>query len=158
MLLFSGLKLCSRNMHVNSRLISHHCSDIHIYKLFLCPMERTKTGKRNIFSAQEWQHIIVCVIAGESYAYSKEEESTLRAHCNFLFFPLFFLYNTRHKKHVFNFRTSLCWNELGQHHFYSQLNSMFVFRSETCIYFDIDTARNVFKAQLKKRSLLCMTL
>lgn len=156
-----GPKLYSRTIHVNRRPISHYIciyAYINYFFLMLYPMAGTKTEKKMTWILKSSTTYLLCVVVGESYVYSKEEESKLGTHEDFLFFPFFFLYGTLQKKHVFNFRTFLCWNKLGQHFFYSRLNSMLVFRNRTCIYFDIDPARNVFKVQLKKRSWLCITL
>jgi hypothetical protein len=36
--------------------------------------------KKNACNTPEWHNILVCVIVGESYVYSKEEESKLGTH------------------------------------------------------------------------------
>lgn len=40
----------------------------------------TKSEKRNIFSAREQHDMFSCVVVGESYVYSEEEESKLGTH------------------------------------------------------------------------------
>lgn len=43
-------------------------------------MAGTETEKRNVFNTQGQHDIFVCVVVGESYVYSKEEESKLGTH------------------------------------------------------------------------------
>lgn len=43
-------------------------------------MVRTQTEQRNALNSQDTHNIFVCVIVGESYVYSKEEESKLGTH------------------------------------------------------------------------------
>lgn len=55
----------------------------------LYPMAGTKTEKKMTWILKGSTTYLLCVVVGESYVYSKEEESKLGTHEDFLFFPFF---------------------------------------------------------------------